>query len=118
MIEKRPYRILKFAIFGVLAVGIFGLLIMLLWNWLMPTLFGLREIGFVQALGLFVLFRLLVGGFRGGPSHHPRRWRRRMMERWARMTPEERERFRQGMREDLRHHWCPPEPATETKPTP
>jgi hypothetical protein len=26
------------------------------------------------------------------------RWRRRMMERWEHMTPEEREKFRQSMR--------------------
>ncbi len=116
MIENRLRKILKVAIFGVLAVGIFGLLIMLLWNWLMPALFGVREIGFVQALGLFLLCRLLVGGFRGGQPHGGRRWRRRMMERWARMTPEEREKFRQGLRENLRQHWCPPPPTAEPKP--
>jgi len=33
--------------------------IWLLWNWLMPTLFGLPEIGWLQALGLWVLCSLL-----------------------------------------------------------
>ena len=33
----------------------------LLWNWLMPTLFGLPSITFWQALGLCVLGWLLVG---------------------------------------------------------
>ncbi len=113
---NRASRILKMVLFGVLAVGVFGLLIMLLWNWLTPALFGLPRIGFVQALGLFLLCRVLFGGFRGGPSHRPHRWRRRMMERWARMTPEERERFRQGLRGHFQEHWCAPGPTTEPKP--
>jgi len=113
MTSDRLRRILKVVIFGVLAVGVFGALIMLLWNWLMPTLFGLHQITFWQALGLFLLSRLLVGGFKGGQPHGSRRWRRRMMERWARMTPEEREKFRDEMRQDLRRRWCPPEPETD-----
>ena len=116
MVRNRVSRAVRFVVFGVLAVAIFGLLIMLLWNWLMPSLFGLREIGFWQALGLFLLCRLLVGGFRGGQPHRPRLWRKRMLERWSKMTPEEREKFRQGLREDVREHWCPPEPAAEPKP--
>src|SRR2546421_68092 len=68
-----------------------------LWNWVMPALFGQDLIGFWQALGLLVLSKILLGGFRGRPSPHMF-WRRRMMERWAQMTPEEREKFRQGMR--------------------
>lgn len=35
---------------------------MLLWNWLMPELFGLGRIGYLQALGLMLLARLLFGG--------------------------------------------------------
>lgn len=32
----------------------------LLWNWLVPGLFGLPEIGYFQMAGLMVLGRLLV----------------------------------------------------------
>ncbi|HUK13659.1 MAG TPA: hypothetical protein VLW17_10210 [Thermoanaerobaculaceae bacterium] len=103
---NRVVRVVKFVVIGVLAVAVFGLLITLLWNWLTPSLFGWHTIGFWQALGLFLLARLLVGGFRGGPPRSPRSWRRRVIERWEKMTPEERERFRQGLRE----HWCPPGP--------
>ena len=90
-------RGLRFLLFGAAAVAVFGFALMALWNWLMPDLFGLRPIGFAQAFGLLVLARLLFGGFRGGPIRHMR-WRHRMMERWEQMTPEERERFREGMR--------------------
>ena len=97
-----PLAIVGMAVF--IAVG--GTIVLLLWNWLLPPLFGWREITFWQALGLLALCRVLFGGLgcRGG-SHS--RVRRRVMdrvvdrmdERWEDMTPEERERFRQRMRE-------------------
>ena len=88
---------LLFVVCATLAVALFGFVTLGLWNWLMPSLFSLPAIGFWQALGLLVLSRLLLGGFRGRGAGHMH-WRRRMFERWERMTPEEREKFRQGMR--------------------
>jgi len=58
--------------------------------------FGLRTITLWQALGILILSKILFGGFRGRPGYGGP-WRRRMSERWQRMTPEEREKFRQGM---------------------
>ena len=41
-----------------------------LWNWLLPDIFGLRQITFWQALGLLALCRILFGSFgRGGGPH-------------------------------------------------
>lgn len=97
MKRYRFLRILKIALFAALAVGVISFVVMSLWNVLMPGIFGLRTISFWQALGLLILSKILFGGFRpygGGGS----RWRRRMAERWEQMTPEERERFKQGMR--------------------
>ena len=68
-----------------------------LWNWLLPPLFGWHEITFWRAVGLLALCRLLFGSFGGRPMWRSN-WRRRMGERWESMTPEEREKFRQGMR--------------------
>ena len=90
-------RRLKFVLVAAAAMLVFGFVVMSLWNWLMPALFGWRLINFWQALGLLVLSRILFGGFRGRPGGHLY-WRRRMMERWEQMAPEERERFREGMR--------------------
>ena len=90
-------RGLKFALFAVLFVALFGTVVMRLWNWLAPALFGGHLITFWQAVGILILSKILFGGFRGRPGWHPY-WRRRMMERWDQMTPEEREKFRQGMR--------------------
>jgi hypothetical protein len=76
------------AVIGVAAITLAGWIVACLWNWLMPAIFGLHPIGFWQAIGLLVLTRILFGGFRGGHGH---RFGRR------RMTPEERERFREGL---------------------
>ena len=82
----------------VLFVFIGGEIVQQLWNWLLPQLFGWRQITFWQALGMLTLCRILFGGF--GGHHGPRpNFRRRMEERCAHMTPEERERFRLRMRE-------------------
>ncbi len=90
-------RGLKFVLFAVLFLTVFSFVVMSLWNWLMPALFGWHLINFWQAVGILVLSKILFGGFRGHPGRHMY-WRRRMMERWEQMTPEERENFRQGMR--------------------
>ena len=44
-------RVMKFAVFGVVAVAVFGFVVRGLWNWLMPPLFGLHALTFWQALG-------------------------------------------------------------------
>ena len=85
------------------ACAVFGWLVATLWNWLMPPLFGLGAITFWQALGLFVLGRVLFGGFRGFGGHH-RRHRHHMRERWRHMTPQERESFSRGLRDNCGWH--------------
>jgi uncharacterized membrane protein len=64
-----------------------GEIVMRLWNWLLPPLFGWRQVTFWQAFGILALCRILFGG--RGFSHSNSR----------RRTPEERERFRQAIRE-------------------
>jgi hypothetical protein len=88
---------------GPLALAVFvaigGEVVMHLWNWLLPAMFGWRQITFWQALGLLVLSRILFGnlGGGGGGNNHSK-CDRRNSESWERMTPEEREDFRQKMR--------------------
>jgi len=75
-----------------------GEIVLLLWNWLLPPLLGWRQVTFWQALGLLALCRILFGGF-GWRGAGRSSFRRRMDERCGHMTPEERERFRERMRE-------------------
>jgi len=109
------------AILAPFAIALFiwigGELVLHLWNWLLPTLFGWRQITFWQAIGLLALCRILFGGWSSHGGHGPRsnirrRINERMDERWERMTPEEREKFRQGFRGR-----CSPFEPTDAKPT-
>ena len=85
---------LGFALF--IAIG--GESVRLLWNWLLPALFGWQPITFWQALGLLALCRILFGGSGfGGRGSDSSGFQRRMAGRWEKMTPEEREKFRHGM---------------------
>lgn len=110
--QKRLKRLIWIAPAALLGMVIFawigGELVMRLWNWLAPALFGFRPITFWQALGLLALCRILFGGFGlGGGGHRSRSQRiggrvservsERLRERWEQMTPEEREKFSQGM---------------------
>jgi len=88
-----PLAILAILLF--IAIG--GEVVLQLWNWLLPPIFGWHQITFWQALGILALCRILFGGF-GGHGSYRSNFRRRMAERWEHMTPEERERFQQGMR--------------------
>lgn len=56
--------IAKMIVFGALAIGAFTAVLMFLWNWLMPAIFGLGLITFWQALGLLALSKIIFGGGR------------------------------------------------------
>ena len=110
---RRWKKLLLFAPLAILGMLLFialgGEIVLRLWNWLLPPLFGWRQITFWQALGMLALCRILFGGFgfHGSVRSHVRR---RMAERWEQMTPEEREKFRHGFRE----HCGPFEPPNAT----
>ena len=80
-----------------------GFAVMVLWNWLLPLLFDSPQVTFWQALGILTLSRILFGGFGLHGCRHG--WRRRwwMHKDIEHMTPEERERFEQGIH-SAHHH--------------
>jgi hypothetical protein len=104
-------RGLQFGLFAIAFLALCTFVVMRLWNWLMPTLFGWHLISFWQALGLLILSKILFGGFRGGGPRRRRYWQRRMIERWEQMTPEEREKFRDAMRGRCGHFGTPSAPT-------
>lgn len=84
---RKRIIIVPAAILGILLVlFVGGQSVKLLWNWLVPEIFGWRPISFWQAVGLLALCRILFGGFGRHASYRSSR------------TPEERERFRQAVR--------------------
>ena len=66
---KSPGVIVGWVILGAIGIGalaiLFGFVIMWLWNWLMPELFGLPELTYWQAVGIFILFKILFGSCGG-----------------------------------------------------
>lgn len=95
---------------GLLIVGslVIGLVVMLLWNALIPELFNGPTLTFWQAVGLLILSHILLRGW-GHRGHGWRgdRWRHRFEEKLAAMTPEEREKFKEEWRR--RCGWVPSE---------
>jgi hypothetical protein len=80
---RRMLKFLPLFIVGAIVfVFIGGQIVMHLWNWLLPSLFGWKQLTFWQALGMLLLCRILFGGFGGGRG------------RGAKYTPEQKERFR------------------------
>ena len=73
---RLPFKIL--IISGGIAVVLgftflFGFLVMLLWNWVMPDIFGLRRIDYWHAWGLVLLSHILFkswGGRHWGSGRH------------------------------------------------
>src|SRR6266542_5193596 len=91
----RRRKLLFMAPIGIAAILLVGFIggeiVKLLWNWLLPPIFGWRQITFWQGLGLLALSRILVGG----TGRHGCYRSKRLDD----MTPEERERFRQRIRD-------------------
>lgn len=106
------FKVLKFLVVVVLGIAALSWVVMMLWNWLMPALFaGARSIDFIQAAGLLVLSKILFGGLRGhggwhrhGHEHH---------RRWEKMTEEERQKFKHGMRGCRKYRDAPSAPANQ-----
>ncbi|HKW77015.1 MAG TPA: hypothetical protein VJN64_15900 [Terriglobales bacterium] len=117
--RKRWYFIAPLAILAMLAfIAIGGEVVRLLWNWLLPGLFGWRPITFWQAVALLALCRILFGGLgMRGPlrSNVRRRMAERWEQRWHQMTAEEREKFRQSFRGRC-GSWEPPNPNPTAQP--
>ena len=87
MSRRRGRKLLVLVPVAILAIALFGYIVMSLWNGLIPELFGGKAITFWQALGMLMLSRILVGGFS----------RPRVVHKWEQLTPEEREKFRGAM---------------------
>ena len=105
--ETKVVKIIGWVIIGlVIAAGtalLFGFFVMILWNWLMPSIFGLSEITYLQAWGLVLMSHILFksgnhsgsGRFKGkhggrfggrghGKGHHHKHGKGEYREDWKR----------------------------------
>ena len=72
---KKVLMIIGFTILGVGLFILMGFVMMWLWNWLMPMIFNLPAITYWQAVGIFLLSKIIFGGFSGsseGGGHKKR----------------------------------------------
>ena len=107
MFYERRKIFIPFAVAAFLAAISF--IVMSLWNALLPDILHVTTITFWQAMGIFVLCKILFGfgkGGRWGNGGGGAPWmRQRMEERFKNMTPEEREKFRRKMEMCGRGRW-------------
>jgi hypothetical protein len=103
-------------IFIPLAVAAFlsliSFVVMNLWNYLLPGILHVGFITFWQAMGIFILCKILFGFGKGGHRGGAPWMRHKMAERFDNMTPEEKERFKEKWakrcghgRWGERHNW-------------
>ena len=95
--RRKRFFFIPFAI--VAAVLLFGWVVMLLWNAILPNVIsGVSSLNYWQAVGLLVLSKILFSGLQGKPRHRPggmMQWR----EKWQHMSEEDRAKFKEKWRE-------------------
>jgi hypothetical protein len=92
-------EVLKRACMGLIVISAFSGLVMILWNFWVPEVLGLKAINIWQAAAMFATTRILFGHFWAG-SHHEHHLRHHdfsrnnpLREKWLKMTDEERKDF-------------------------
>lgn len=87
-----------------LCIGLLTFVVMSLWNGILVPVLNINAVTFWQALGIFVLSKILFGGFRGGRGggcggkRGGPPWKKDVFEKWQHMTPEERDSFKNEWR--------------------
>jgi hypothetical protein len=99
MKRKKGFRIIAMICFAAGIAALLALLVMLLWNWLIPTIFvGGPVITYWQALGLMILAKILFGGLKP-PTHTActragkDEWKEKLRERINQADPEKKKKF-------------------------
>lgn len=105
MKKNYVWKAIKIVFLIAVAIHIMGFVVMLLWNWLVPELFGIRAVEMHEAIGILVLSKLLFGGFKcgfrggchGACDVHHKGWKAKMHSRMENMSEEERMAFKKKL---------------------
>lgn len=96
--NRKKFFLIPFGIAALLAI--ISYVVMELWNNLLPQILHVSTITFWQAMGIFILCKILFGFGKGGGGGP---WgRHKMVQHFKGMNPEEREQFKNKMKEK----WC------------
>jgi len=98
---RRKFIFIPFGIVAFLALISF--VVMNLWNYLLPGILHVGVITFWQAMGIFILCKILFGFGKGGHRGGAPWMRHGMAEKFKNMSPEEREKFKQKWEEKCSH---------------
>ena len=83
---KRKFYLAKALFFIMVAIAmalLLGWIVMVLWNAILPDVAGVKPLNYWQAIGLFILSRILFGGFRFGSRRNKgRRFQEKWNEKW------------------------------------
>jgi hypothetical protein len=74
----------------VLIAFLFGFAVQYLWNWIMPSIFSLREITYWEGFGIFILAKLFFGGHHGF-KQHGHKFKKKMHKRYCGCNDDENE---------------------------
>jgi Ca2+/H+ antiporter, TMEM165/GDT1 family len=89
-----------FILFGIGFALLIGYAVMFLWNnALVPAISGLNTVSYWQALGIFVLSKLLFSSFGRGSGHFRHQAHKR---KWMNMTDEEKRQFKEAWKDRFR----------------
>ena len=104
----------RFAGIGIMLVtyAVFGAAVMLLWNALLPGIFGFSRLSYLHALGLLLLTRILFsslgnGGWGHGKSRRHAHDGNGLRFKWITMSDDERKEFIQKEKEVTQQHGFP-----------
>ena len=91
--RKKPFLFILIPI----GIGLLVWVVMFLWNAILPDVIGVSTISYWQALGIFVLSKILFGGFKGGPSKRGR-FRNKPTDKFMEMTDDQKASFKSEWR--------------------
>lgn len=99
----KGYWFVKMALMVIVFFLAVSVVVMYLWNWLLPDIFGLPTITFLQAAGILLLSKIIFGfGKKGGPVHGGPSWKNK----WKNMSDEQKDQWKEKFKEK----WCSPPP--------
>ena len=94
MYLKNRKKLFLFPLGAVALLALISYVVMQLWNHLLPDIIHVATITYWQAMGIFVLCKILFGFGKGGGAPWMRR-KQMMNERFQNLSSEEREQFKQ-----------------------
>tara|TARA_R110002051_G_scaffold180913_2_gene250342 strand:+ start:28137 stop:28550 length:414 start_codon:yes stop_codon:yes gene_type:complete len=80
----KAFKILFYILLGLVIAFLVGYIVMRLWNWLMPDIFGLPELDYWKAVGILLLSKIIFG-FGGGDG--PNKTKNKKQKKHSKFNP-------------------------------